>query len=206
LVARAALLLTVHLFLVHDTVHDLKERWLGGLLARVGVALSVGLRDSILGVVSVARAALVAVVLVASWLLALELALWLLAVGWLDALVVAVWLFADRGTLWLWSLAGSVALSWVADGLALRATILFAGLLRATDRASWAFAVDSAGSARGFFALHFTLWTRADRVAHSRALWIITLPLAVWVALFSGDSRHEHEDKSNSKNTHFLES
>jgi hypothetical protein len=170
------------LFLVHDTVHDLKERWLGGLLARAGVASVVGLSDSDLSGSGVARAALWLLGFT-SRLLALKLALWLLAVSWLGALVLAVKLLADWRALWFWGFALDVALSWLADVLALWATFLFAGLLWATDGADRLSTVDSALGAWGFFALHLAVWLLADRVAHSWALWIITLPFAVRVAL-----------------------
>jgi len=200
--ARAAVSLTALVAEVH-LVHDLEERGLGGGgLRGVGVSLVHG----VLGVGLVALAALGT--LLASRLLALELALGLGAVGGLDALVVALELLAHGRALGFGGGAGGVALGGGADGLALGARLLLAGLLGATDRAGRLLAVDGALGARGLLALHLADGALADGVAHSGAAGVVTLPLAVGVALIGADSDDGQKKGDGNKELHleYLES
>jgi len=141
----------------------------------------------------------------AGGLLALQLALGLLAVGGLDALVVAGEFLADGGALGLGGSAGGVALGGLAHALALGAVILLALLLGAADGADRLLAVDGALGARDFLALHLALGTFAHRVAHSRAGRVVTLPLAVGVALRVGreNPRDGHEGDEKDGELHF---
>jgi len=183
-VARAALSSSAILRRVLNRVHDFEEgRGVGA--SRLGTASGGGLGDGDLDGASRARAALG---LFASRLLALQLALGLGAVGGLGALLVAGEFFADWSTLGLRSLAGGVALGRLADRLALGASLLLTLVLGAADRANGLLAVNGALGASCLFALHLALGTLANRVAHSRARRIVTLPLAIWVALLSRDS------------------
>jgi hypothetical protein len=109
-------------------VEGLNERRSIG--ARLGVARVVGLHDGELNVGLTARAALL---LLASGLLALQLALGTGTVGGFGALVVAFELLADGAALWLGGGASGVALSRGADGLALGAVFLLAIVLGAAD-------------------------------------------------------------------------
>jgi hypothetical protein len=95
--------------------------------------------------------------LLASRAFALQLALGLLAVGGLDALVLAIEFLADWAALGLRSRASGVALSGSADSFALRAGVLLAVVLGATDGADGAFAVNGTLGAGDFFASHFAL-------------------------------------------------
>jgi len=52
--------------------------------------------------------------------------------------------------------------------------------------------------AGGLFASHLTLGTRANRVAHSRALRVIALPTALRVALLSNSESHETQSNEDS--------
>jgi hypothetical protein len=174
-------------------VEGLNER--GSVATRRRVASAVRLTDGELHVLRAARAALL---LLASGLLALELALGALAVGGLDALVVALELLADRAALGLGGGAGGVALSGRADSLALGAVFLLAVVLGAADRANRAFAVNDALGTSGLFASHLALGARAHRVAHGRALRVIALPAALRVALFSNS--RSGQDSNNHKN------
>jgi len=165
-------------------VHGFQER--RGVGARVRLALVVGLRDRHMHILRRARAALL---LLASWLLALQLALGLLAVGGLDALVVALQLFAHGRALGLGSRASGVALGGGTHCLALGAVFLLAVVLGAANRANGAFAVHHTFGALGLFTSHFTLGSCTDGVANSRALRIIALPSALGMALFSQHQR-----------------
>jgi len=135
----------------------------------------------------------------------LKLALGLLAVGGLDALVVAREFLADRSALGLGGGARGVALGGLANALALGAVILLALLLGAADGADGLLAVNSALGARDFLALHLALGTLAHGVAHSRAGRVVTLPLAVGVALRVGrkNPRDGHEGNENDGEFHF---
>jgi hypothetical protein len=137
----------------------------------------------------------------ASRTLALQLALGLGAVDWLDALVLAVELFAHRGALGFRSHAGGVATSGLADSLALRAAVLLAQVLGATNGAHWAFAVDGALRAGDLLTLHLALGACAHRVAHSRAGGVIALPFAHGVALFCS-SHCDQQEKGNKHSLH----
>jgi len=140
---------------------------------------SVGLGNGKLNILSTARAALG---LLAGSPLALQLALGLSTVGGLHALVEAGELLAHRLALGLRSLAGSVAVSGLANRLTFRATFLLALILRAADGADRFLAVHSALGAGGFLALHLALGSLADRMTHSRASRVIALPLALRMA------------------------
>jgi len=185
------------LFFVHDGVHGLQEtgaRRAAGRSGRHNGDLSVG---------SVAWAALVAVVLIASRLLALQFTLGTLAVGGLDALVGAIQLLADRRALGFRSSAGSVALGWSANGLALGAIFLLAIVLGATDTAGRTFAMNNTFGASSLFTFHLTLRTSADRVANSWASRIIALPAASGVALLSRSTNDGNKAQGgNNKGSH----
>jgi len=144
--------------------------------------------------------------LLASRALALQLALGLLAVGGLDALVLAVEFLAHWAALGFRSRAGGVALSGSAHGLALRAGVLLAVVLGATDGADGAFAVNGALGAGDFFASHFARGAGAHWVADGGALRIVALPAALRVALFSSNGSSQSQDQSNSDHTHGDES
>jgi len=133
-------------------VEGLDER--RGVATRRGIASIVGLSNGELNILRTARAALL---LLASWLLALQLALGTLAVGGLDTLVVAFELLANRAALGLGGSASGVALSRRAHSLALGAVLLLAIVLGAADRANRALAVDNALSTSGLFASHLAL-------------------------------------------------
>jgi len=137
----------------------------------------------------------------ASRLFALQFTLGLGTVGGLGALVLAVQLFANRSTLGFRSNASSVALSRFADGFTLGATFVFTFVLGATDGADRFGAVDSALGASDFFTLHLTLGAFTNRVTYSRARRIITLPLALRMALFSNSASNSEQNEEQS-NTH----
>jgi len=180
---------------MRERVEGLNER--RGVATRRGVASVVGLHNGELNILRTARAALL---LLASGLLALQLALGALAVGGLDALVVAFELLAHRAALGFGGGASGVALSRRAHSLALGAVLLLAIVLGATDRAHRALAVNNTFGASGLLASHLALGARAHRVAHSGALRVIALPTALRVALLSNstDSQDSHEDKQES--------
>jgi len=192
--ARAALSLCAILGGVLEGMHDLNERR-SVRAGRLGPASRGGLSDGDLNGASRARAALG---LFASRLLALQLALGLGAVSGLGALLVAGELLADGGALGLWSLAGGVAVSRLADRLTLGAAFLLALVLGAADCANGLLAVNSALGAGGLLALHLALGALADWVANSRAAGIIALPLALRVALAGRSSSHR-QDENNGK-------
>ena len=196
--ARAALLLAVLGLVVHLVHHFQEGRSVG---ARRRVASVVGNDHSDLSVGGLsARAALRSLRQLASSLLALELALGAGAVGGLGALVVAIEFLADRAALGLGSLASSVALSGLANGFALGATVLLAQLLGASNRANRLGAVNGALGASHLLALHLALGTSANGVANSRAGGVIALPLALGVAL--GGRSHGGEQQ-NGENDEF---
>ena len=118
----------------------------------------------------------------ASGLLADELALGAGAHEGLAALPVAVGGLAKRSALGLGSNAGSVADGGRADGLALGAVILLAKGLGAADGASGLLAVNVALGAGELLALHLALGAGADGVADGRASRVVALPLAHRVA------------------------
>jgi len=141
--ARAATLSTSLSLVLHGVEH-LQEGRLGHRHAGGGgLAGVVGLHDGDLGRGGGASAAL-RLLLLASGLLALQLALGARAVGGLGALVGALQLLAHGRALGLGGRAGGVALGRGADGLALGAVLLLAEVLGAADRASGALAVHDA--------------------------------------------------------------
>jgi len=182
------------LLLVHDGVEHFQER-------RTERAAGVGLRAAVVGlnngnirVGRGARAALVAVVFVASRLLALQLALGTSTVGGLHALVGAVEFLAHGRAFRFGSSAGGVALSGCANSLALGAVFLLTIVLGAADRAGGAFAVNNALGALSLLTLHFTLGTSTHWVADSRAGRVIALPAALRVALFSRNNSNKEQE------------
>jgi len=188
--ARAALLFSLLSF-VCERVESLDERH--GVSTRGGIASIVGLNHSQLNILRTARAAFL---LLASRLLALQLALGSLAVGGLHALVVAFQFLAHRRAFGFGGSASGVALSRGTDSLALGAIFFLAIVLGAADRAHRALAVNNALSTSSLFASHLTLGTRADRVADSWALRVIALPAALRVALFSDSTNHTEGKQS----------
>jgi len=130
------------------------------------------------------------VISIASGLLALKFALGTSAVGGLQALLAAVQLFADGRALRFRSHAGGVATSRLAHSLALVASQLLASILGAADRADRALAMDGALGTRYLFALHFAFGASAHWVADSRALRIVTHPLADGMARARAGENH----------------
>jgi len=130
------------------------------------------------------------VIHIASRLLALQLALRTSAVGGLEALLTAVELLADWRALRLGSHASGVAAGRLADGLALVAGQLLAGVLGASNGADGALAVNGALGARYLLALHLALRASAHWVANSRALRVVAHPLAHRVARASSRQGH----------------
>jgi len=162
---------------------------------------SLCLGDSLCQVTTSARAAsLLLVGQIASGLLALQFALGTRAGGGFSARPVALGLLAQGGAVGLRGDAGGVAFGGGADGLALRAAVLLAHVLGATNRALRLFAVHGALGAFGLLALHFALRTCANRVALGRAHRVIALPAALRVAAdFQRLSRRDGEENSNSQ-------
>jgi hypothetical protein len=147
----------------------------------------------------VLHAARAALGLLARRSLALQLALGLGAVGRFYALVEASEFLADRLASGLRSLAGGVATGRLADRLALGASFLLALVLGATDGADRLLAVNRALSAGRLLALHLAFGALAHRVANGRASGVITLPLALGVALLRRSASHQ-QHQSNSEN------
>jgi hypothetical protein len=176
---------------VSDRVHDFEEAGADGQASGLRSARASGLGNGQGDGASRARAALG---LLASRLLALQLALGLGAVRGLGALVEAGEFLANRLALGLGGFAGGVAVSRLADRLALGAAFLLALVLGAADGANGLLAVNGALSAGGFLALHLALGAFAHGVADSRAGGIIALPLAHRVALLCRDSSHHEND------------
>jgi len=121
-----------------------------------------------------------------SGLITLQFALWLGARRWLLAFPVALGLFAHRRADRLRGDARRTAVRWRANGFALRAIVLLAHVLRATNVALRLVAVNSALSAGGLFALDLALGTFADWMTFGRANRIIALPSALRVAISRG--------------------
>jgi len=189
--ARAALLFAI-LLLVLNSVENFQEGGLLGLLLEARRNGTGGGRDGKLNSTTRTTAALW---LFASRSFALQFALGFLAVGGLHALVLAIQLLADGAAIGLRSGASSVALSRVAHGLARRAGLFLAIVLGATNAAHRSFAVNSTFGACCLFTSHFTLRTRANRVANSRAGWIVALPAALRVALLSNSKSTQTQQK-----------
>ena len=189
--ARAAILSVVGVVL--QVGHDFQE---GRHVLVLGGGLGRGFEHGGLGVRLGARAAAESGELgrrrglvLASRLLADELALGAGAHQRLSALPVAVRGLAERSALGLGGNAGGVADRGRADGLALGAVILLAQVLGASHRARRLLAVDIALGARKFLALHLALRSGADGVAHGRARRIVALPLALGVAANLGEEK-----------------
>jgi len=127
------------------------------------------------------------------WAFAHQFALWLRAGDGLLALPVALGGFAHRSTNGVRSFALSAAVSWGANSFTLRAILLFAQILRASNVALWFIAVDLALSAFSLFAVNLALWSLAHRVADSWTHWIIALPSAFWMAITFDFSNSGHE-------------
>jgi hypothetical protein len=180
-VARAAFSLRGCLRLVLDRVHNFNERWAGSTSVDGDATCEVGLSDGKLNILGTARAALR---LFTSSLLALQLALGLSTVGGLDTFVEAGELLAHRLALGFRGLAGGVAVSRLANRLALGAALLLALILGAANGADWFLAVNCALGAGGLLALHLAFGSLAHRVANRRASGVIALPFALRVALF----------------------
>jgi len=109
-------------------------------------------------------------------MLTLKLALGLGAKCRFLALPVAVGGLTQRRAVWLRGHTRGAAYSRTAHCLALRAVVLLAHVLWATNTALGLFAFHCALSARKLFALHLALRSLADRVANRRAHWVIALP------------------------------
>jgi len=183
---------------VLDGVHHLQEGRTSDSAARAGsLAGSVGLRQRHLHTCCSARAALR---LLASSLLTLQLALGLLAVGGFDTLVEAGEFLAHRLALGFGGFAGGVAVGGFADRFALGASFLLALVLGTADGADGFLTVNSALGAGGFLTLHLALGTLANRMAHSRAGGVITLPLALRVALFCRSSSNQENNDDGKEN------
>jgi hypothetical protein len=180
--ASAALLLASLLSLVLHGVHDLEE---GHGLTLSLTSLDEGSSDVSLVAVAarvVSRSGLSRLLVSAGRLLADELALRTRAESRLLALPVALGLLAHWGADSVRGSASSTALSRGAHSLALRAVSRFAQILRAANVALRLIAVNLASSARGLLAVNLALRALADRVALSRAGWVIALPSALRMA------------------------
>jgi len=119
----------------------------------------------------------------ASRLLTLELALGTGAVGGLDALVLARGGLAHRAALGLGGLAGGVALGRLANVFTSGASGQLAKVLGATQSALGFGAMNGALGAGHFLTSHLTFGFLAHRVAHRGTRGIVTLPLALRMAL-----------------------
>jgi len=170
-------------------VHDLHKRGHHGGRLRVHFHQAVGGADSgsQVSLVSARAATTLSSIFagagIASRALADELALRLGASDRLLALPVALGGLAHRSADSVRSFALSTAVSRRADSLALRAILLLAEILRATNIALRLIAVDLALSTFGLLAVDLALRAFADRVAHSWAHRVIALPSALRVAV-----------------------
>jgi len=115
--------------------------------------------------------------------------------------LVAGEFLADGGALGFGGFAGGVALSRLANRLALGATFLLALVLGATNGAHRLLAMNGALGAGGLLALHLAFRSLAHRVANSGARGIITLPFAARVALGSRGSANSHEGNNEDENS-----
>jgi len=131
-------------------------------------------------------------------LITLKFTLRLRASSRLLALPVTLSFFTHRSADRFGSNTGSTAVSRRADSFALRAIVLFAHILRATNVTLGLIAVDLALSTGSLFALNLALGTFANRVALSRAHGVIALPSALGVA-FSFSFHHRSRGKSGHK-------
>jgi len=87
----------------------------------------------------------------------------------------------------------SAAVSRRAHSLTLRAILLLAQVLRASNVALRLVAVDLALCALGLLAVDLALWSLAHWVAHCRAHWVIALPSALRVAVTLDFCDRSHE-------------
>jgi len=113
----------------------------------------------------------------------LQFALGLGAVGGLDAFVETREVFTNRGAFGSRSITRRVTMRRLAHAFTLGASVFFTSILGTTNCAHWLLTVDGAFSAGYLLALHLALRPLANRVADSRAGWVIALPFAHWVAL-----------------------
>jgi len=162
-------------------VQDLDERGESFVLRRF--VFGIGQIHGEANVLSLARAAFLLVLDIASGLLALKLALGAGAGGGLGARPRARGFLAEGSAVGLGGNARGVALSRGANSFALRAVSFLAQILGAADGALGLLTVHSALGAFGLLALHFTFGASADGVAHGRASGIIALPSALGVAV-----------------------
>jgi len=125
--------------------------------------------------------------------LADQLALGLGAGDGLLALPVALGGLTHRSAHSVRSLALSTTVSRRAHSLALRAVLLLAQVLGATDIALGLITVNLALSTLSLLAVNLALRSLADRMALSRAHWVITLPSALRVAISLHFSNSLHE-------------
>jgi len=197
-----------------DGVHDLHEGRHHLSLLRIELDKGVGSTDSssqVSGIGARAAASLGSALTgtsVAGRALADKLALRLRASDGLLALPVALSGLAHRGANSVGGPALSAAVGGRANSLALRAILLLAKILRATDVALGLIAVDLALSTFSLFAMDLALWSLAHRVADGRADRIVALPSAFRVAItlylnFAGSDEansekgEQDEDKSS---------
>ena len=157
-----------------------------GLFAFVATA-ALGCFDCDFGAFSAVAARLLfgRLLLAVRGLFAHQSTLWLRAVGRAVALPVADRLFADRLARRLRVGALGVAQWVLADSVALRALADFAMLDRAADFALRLVALNFAFRASEFLAAGGALWRLADRFANLVADRLVTLPLALRVAVIA---------------------
>jgi len=207
LLASAARRLTGHLVQMLHGVGDLQQRG-HHLLSHFGVLVGLDHGGGNVDLSALAAAGGGGVhrgglLVLASGLLAHELALGAGAESGLLALPVALGLLAHGGADSVGCSACSAALGRSADGLALGAIIRLAQILGAANVALRLVAVNLAGSARSLLAVNLALGSFAHRVASSGALRVIALPSALGVAL-GGSCRlvlgHHHGDEHSRQN------
>jgi len=177
---------------LHEGRHHLSD--LRGLLnERVGSTDS----GSKIGLISAIAAATLMTSLtgtsITGWALTDELTLGLRASNGLLALPVTLGGLAHGSTDSSRSLTLSSAVSRRADSLALGAVLLLTEILRATNITLGLVTVNLALGTLSLLAVDLALRSLTDRVAYSRADWVITLPSAFRMAVtFNfGNSIHE---------------
>jgi hypothetical protein len=117
-----------------------------------------------------------------------EVATWLGTALWLLARPGTLWSRASRLAVWLsWS-AHSLALGWLAYILTHWAATSSTVLAAAADFTLWLLTLDIAVGSSELGASQFTLWLLTLRRAVSRASWVITVPLALWMTSSIGRS------------------
>ena len=117
----------------------------------------------------------------AIWVLADQFTFWFRAI-WLVALPIAPWLFTNRLTFWLWRLAVSHAMWLLANSHTFRAVEHLAALIGTFDLTLWFFTFNITYGILRLSAGSVALGRLTDRIANRRAVWVITLPRALWVA------------------------